>query len=321
VKQGVWPAVGLAVFTFLSAHGARAQQLVDGPPHVALEVAEQCLGASGARVKELVALELSPRMRVVGQGDGLVGEVRCEAPAAVLEVREPERTEPLRVRLDLAAAAPEARERLLALALAELITTSQLEHTPKDPAPAAQPPAQPDEPSQNARAPLFELWVAPSLSLAGAPIASSWGGELGVAHALGPLILAADFQAHFGQNDRAASDVAMRLLSTSALLMVPLIDSGAQLAIGAGLRLGHATLFARSHRASLQAEDLSGVWLGPALRAALSLPLLAPARLRFALESGYLARAVVGLDEQGVDRMALRGAWFVASLGLSFQMK
>ena len=53
------------------------------------------------------------------------------------------------------------------------------------------------------------------------------------------------------------------------------------------------------------------------LMAALQLPLATPTLLRITIEGGYVARPIVGFDEDGVDRLALRGPWLSLALGLA----
>jgi hypothetical protein len=295
---------------------------------VVLEVPD-CEGAVGAEVEKLAALELAPRMQVVKASERpvLTGTVRCERPHAHITVRDPARAQPLAIQIDLAAAAPQARQRLLALALAELITTSQLEGAPP-PAPeatAAQP--EPDDADDEtaessddaaARAPL-SVWVAPSFALAAEPSVALFGGELGVAHAFGPLLVSLDTHARFGHSARGGSEVALRVLSLGAFAGLILLDDGVQLSAGPGLRLGHAAMTASSSSAGVTAKDLDGVWLGPALMAALQVPLAAATLLRFAIEGGYVAKPIIGLDEDGADRLALRGPWLSVGLGLALR--
>ena len=325
--------VVLALIAACSCSVASVTTAQSAPPNdarVVLLNVPDCLGASGQAVKDLVALELAPRMRVVDAiGETaepvLSGSVQCAegAPLVVLSVVDPARAEPLQVELDLAAAAPLARARLLALTLAELITTSQLEQpppaAPKPEAPSPQP--EPDEPSESSASSALQLWLAPALSIAGTPTTALLGADLGAAYALGPVLLVLDAQARFGQSDRAISEVALRSFSAGAGVMPILIDaSSVQLSAGAGFRIGHIAMIGRSSSAALAADDLSGIWLGPALLAALQLPLAGWSALRIAVEGGYIARPVVGLDEQGAERMALRGVWLSASLGLALRM-
>jgi hypothetical protein len=98
-------------------------------------VVPDCLDAPSADVTKLIALELAPRVRLVpaprrGAPRLLTATVVCPTGArARRSVDDPTRTVPLRVELDLARTPPEARARLLALSLAELIASSRLERS------------------------------------------------------------------------------------------------------------------------------------------------------------------------------------------------
>lgn len=304
---------------------ARAQAPAAAEPTAVRLVVADCLGTSGAEVHKLAALELAPRMRIVDREERaqLTGAVQCEGARALLSVDDASGAAPLRVELDLEAAAPEARQRLLALALAELVTTRQLERS------AARASAKPEEPAADAPPPSEEveaaehplrLWVAPSLSLAGQPAAPLVGGGLGASYAWGFVLLVLDADAHFGHSDRASSEVALRVLSACVGLTPVLWSDGALLSAGVGLRMGHVALSATAGRQGVEGDELSGVWLGPAALAALELPLAGWSALRIALEAGHVARPVVGLDERAGERMALRGIWLTASAGFAFPM-
>lgn len=311
------PGVALVlVLALLAASRAVAQ---DAPRAVVLDVPD-CMEVLGSTVKELVALELAPRMQVVAASTEptLTGGVQCSVPV-LLTVVDPARAEPLYVDLDLAAAAPLARPRLLALTLAELITTSQLERPPavRTAEPEATQP-EPDDGDDGAReSPALQLWVAPSLSIAGEPALPMVGAELGVAYALGPVLLALDGQARFAQSDRSSSDVAVRALSAGLAVLPVLLDDGVQLAAGAGVRAGHAALTATSHDPDVAAADVLGLWLGPMAVASLHLPLSPGLAVRFALEGGYFARPAIGFDQAGNERIALRGPWLSLGAGLA----
>ena len=70
-----------------------------------------------------------------------------------------------------------------------------------------------------------------------------------------------------------------------------LIDNGTvRLSITGGGLAGHAQLSADSNRDGIEARDVSELWIGPAAIAALQLPLVGSAGLRFGLEAGVIAR-------------------------------
>lgn len=324
--------LSLALASLLWTGIAAAQ---DAPRAVVLHVPD-CMGISGSAVRELVALELTPRLQVIEASTepALTGTVACaEAPAPVLlTVEDPAHATPFRVELDLAAAAPLARPRLLALTLAELITTSQLEHPQAKPATSTTEPAAPaseteaaqaesrdddDDADSARRSHALQLWVAPAFAIAAAPATPLFGADLGAAYALGPVLLAIDLQAQLGQNARTSSDVALRSLSAGLAVLPIVLEDGVQLSAGAGLRAGHVELAASAAREDLTAEDFSGFWLGPMALAALHLPFSDAVALRFAIEAGYVARNVVGRDQLGAERLALRGPWLTLALGFA----
>jgi hypothetical protein len=168
---------------------------------------------------------------------------------------------------------------LLALALAELITTSQLEGAPPPAQPAPQPEPEPESEDSSDNDPsraALSVWVAPSVAFAADPAVPLFGGELGASQTLGPLVFSLDAHARFGQSARDSSEVALRVLSFGVFAGLLILDDGVQLSAGPGFRLGHAALSATSTRASVAAKDLDGVWLGPALMTDLQVPLAAP---------------------------------------------
>jgi len=300
-----------------AATSARAQ-------HVMLDVPD-CQGAQGAEVEKLAALELAPRLSVIESSPTpvLTGSVRCEPPHAHVIVVDPARAQPLTIHIDLGAAAPQARQRLLALALAELITTSQMEgEAPAlSPEPATQPepaPSTSDDHAASVRSPL-SVWLAPSVALAADPALALLGGDVGVSHALGPVLLSIDARAGFGQSVRSSSEVQMRVLALGAFAGLLILDRDVQLSAGPGLRIGHVALTTHSPADGLAAKDLAAVWLGPALTTALQAPLTGPLLLRAGLEVGYVARPVVGFDEDRADRLALRGPWLSLGLGVALR--
>src|SRR6202008_4007620 len=78
-RAAAWIAVALSAIASLAA--------AEAPPEVALEVPD-CFGVKGEEVEKLVALELEPRMRVVGAGTprALVGRVLCPGGGARVEL-------------------------------------------------------------------------------------------------------------------------------------------------------------------------------------------------------------------------------------------
>ncbi len=317
-----------------------------------------CLGASSVEVKKLVALELAPRLQVVEAGGALHGRVVCAAPRVVISVEDAARATPLRIELDLEAAAPQARQRLLALALAELIGTRQLERAESErtaseraereraererveserakAAANADSDADDDADSDSdfdadseetttwSSAPgdaRFQLWLAPAVSVAAEPLTPLFGAAAGAARALGPLLFAIDLEARFGGDASARSDVALQAYS-AALSAAPLfLRAPVQLSAGLVFRVGYAHLSGSANRPELANDALDGVWLGPAALVALQVPLASSTALRFAVEAGHHLRPIVGRDEVGAERFALRGMWLSLSVGFALNV-
>lgn len=312
---------------------ARAQEVE--PEAVRLAVPD-CLGVSGQEVVRLAALELAPRLRVVERPERslLEGRVRCDDRGVVIEVHDPGRPSPLRVELDLAAAAPEARPRLLALSLAELLATSRLERAALGARPKADRGQAPPEPtpdgghgsteSEAAGArdrSALQLWLAPGISRALAPATLLFGVDAGVEAALGSVALLVDVQGRLGEAAPALADVSAQALSASAAVGPALGSTALRLTLGAGLRAGYVRLAAAPARAELSGDELAGAFFGPLLAGVLRVRLPSPLALRFAVEAGYVVRPVVGLDANARELAALRGPWLSAALGLGVSLR
>jgi hypothetical protein len=313
---------------------ALAQQAAVTPASKAAEpvlvTVPDCYGTSRDEVIKLVALELAPRMQVftheeLGAGElgaQLSGTVRCDAPVVVITVEDPKRAPALRVELDLQAAVPEARTRLLALALAELITSSRLERTPESSSDREPPPPDHEEPPGEAEPePVLELWLAPGLSSTGSPATTLFGGEVGIARALGRVLLLAELQARVGRAETTSSSISVSAFSALVGAAPLLLRGDVQLSVGLGARIGLASFSARAQRGDLAGDELSGFWLGPAALSALELAVLGSGSLRLGLEAGYVARGVIGVDERGQELLALRGAWVSAGLGFALHLR
>jgi hypothetical protein len=329
-----WLAALLALGLSAGASEARAEAQA-----VALVVPD-CLGTLGDDVKRLVALELSPRLRVIEKGPGsdvLTASVRCPAQGPLeLIVDDPERATALRSELDLARTAPRARTRLLALSLAELIATSKLEQPARARVPEPEPPKPPKPDAEQAeldsdtdteletdaaRQASWFVWLGPGFSFFGAPKTPLFGADVGGAYRLGPLSLQAELAARWGEATFVDAEVALQSFS-AALALAPVLELGSlELQLGAGLRAGYAKLEASPRRANLKAGAVDGAWLGPLLSAALQLDAWGPSGLRVGIEGGYTTLSVVGNDAGEDELMALRGLWVSAVVGLGLRWR
>jgi hypothetical protein len=116
-------------------------------PRVAL-VLEPCVNAPAAEVRRLLAIDL-PNLLVDGNGEPgetTLATITCDGTLTLLRVDDPLTKKALTRFIDLRAALPAARARLLALATSELIFASwtELVTNPEPAVPAAGPPVSPE---------------------------------------------------------------------------------------------------------------------------------------------------------------------------------
>jgi hypothetical protein len=323
------------------------------PATVRLHVPD-CHGVEGEQVRSLVALELAPRLRMGARKAGaeIVGKVTCDPRRVRIEIHDPQQALPLRLELDLAAAPPQARTRLLALSIAELIATGRLERAwlrPQAPGEdAAAMKAAADQAAERAAAekaaaeraaaekaaeeeaaeeeaaaesavgrsrPAWTVWAAPGLSRMGEPGVTLYGLEGGAGYALGPALLLAQLQARWGAADALAADVAVQAYSMSFALSPHLSLGAFDFALAPGARLGYARLSGTAAQPDLQGASLSGAWFGPCVQAGLQLRVTSSAAVRAGFEFGYVTQSVRGLDHASRRLLELDGVWLSASVG------
>jgi hypothetical protein len=163
------------------------------------------------------------------------------------------------------------------------------------------------------------VWLSPSLGSALQPATFLVGASAGIAIDVDAFAFASDFSARFASTEDGGAALSARLLSLSASAEL-VLTRGPRLALGPGLRVGHAHLGAEPEGVPLDAGSVGELWLGPFAGASLLLPLARATNVRLALEAGYVARPVVGLDQRGQDLLALRGPWLSAELGLALEL-
>jgi hypothetical protein len=272
-----------------------AHVAADGVESVRLTIPD-CAETSGAQIQKLVALELASRenIRLEESDVALQASLRCDGERAVISVYDPNRAEPLVLEMQLAQTRREARPRLLALAIAELIATSRLEHAPKPkPAPEqVEPPSEP--PEEPAR--VFSVWVGGGVLSAYEP--RSWVPTLaaGAVISLGSLALTAELG--FDWSAATASEVIVRARAAS-LALAPsllLVREPFEWSVGLGVRLGYASLQATSRSMELQAGSVSGAFFAPLAITTARWQFAPRWYVRASLELAYIATPVRGLD-------------------------
>jgi hypothetical protein len=290
-----------------------ARALADDAESVRLSIAD-CAGASGVQVSELVALELASRenLRLADSDSGLQASLECDDESAIIRVNDPQRSAPLVLEVDLAQTRVEARPRLLALAITELIATSRLEHAP---APAPPPPPEEDEPE-----PALSVWLGGSVLRAYEP--AVWAGALaaGAAHSFGIVALGAELG--FDSASRSTTDVVVRARAISIALTpsLALLREPFAWDLMLGVRVGYVWLDATARSTDFRAGKLSGAFIAPLAGTALRWHFLDRWFLRLAFELSYVVTPVRGLDAEQQALLELDGfrAGALVGVGVDF---
>jgi hypothetical protein len=273
-----------------------------------------CENASGAEIAKLVGLELAPKLTVVlddSQPATLSARLRCADARAFITVEDAARATPLTLSLSLADTRSEARARLLALAIAELIATSRLEQS------SAQKPAAVAAAKPAREAPLT-LWLGAGALRAFQP--ASWLPTLalGAADSFGRLALSADLEFAWGEQSGSEALVQMRLLSLSLAPALQLTAGRVDASVGVGLRAGYAWLLATPRQTGLTGRQFSGVFAAPALQGALQFRLSEAWRARLAAELGYVVAPLRGLNADGATLLELSGLYASGLLAVAW---
>jgi hypothetical protein len=325
-------AVGLVVVAQrANAQGAVPAAAASAEP-VVLEVPD-CLDVRGSDVKPLVALEITPRLRVVADGEVagqqlLTASVRCRATGPVeLVVVDPRKAAPLRSEIELAKTPANARTRLLALALAELIATSRMTGSAAGSAstPASETETESESASGSRASALvsfpYRLWVGAGLARAGSPGTTLYGADVGGSRVLGSFALDAQLDARWGAASLDQGEVTVQSFAAS-LAIAPVLAAGpVQLQVGPGLRAGYLRLAATPRSTDRRGDSLAGVWFGPIAAAAVQLALFEPGMLRLGVEAGYAVHSVAGRDVDDSRLLDLRGAWFSTTLAFALGLR
>ena len=282
-----------------------------------------CEGAASSEIVKLVSLELAPQVTIAlddAESVQLTASLRCTDGRAVISVQDARRTEPLQLVLPLADTRREARPRLLALAIAELIATSRLEPgaTPPPPPPPPEPPP-PEEPETPERP--LSVGIGAGVVRAFEPVLWSPSLQLAAAYSFGSLELQADLAFDWTSGSTLLAELGATAISLNLAPGLRVIAGQLAWHVGVGLRTGVAWLTAEPRSGELSGKTLSGVFLTPLVWTALRLHLTQRVYLRLALELGYITKNVIGQEEDEATALfELRGfragSWLGA--GISF---
>jgi hypothetical protein len=277
-----------------------------------------CESVAGSQIVKLVALELAPQITIAhgeAEAAALTATLECMDGRAVITVQDTRRSEPLQLVLPLADTRREARPRLLALAIAELIATSRLEPgaTPAPPPPPPPPVTPPPE------RPLA-LGVGAGVVYAFEPTLWSPSLQIAAAYSLGSLQLQADIAFDWGSHSAAQANLDTQALSLALAPGLRLVGGDLSWHAGLGLRGGVVWLAATPIADDLKGRTVSGFFLEPLAWTALQLRLSELVYLRLAFELGYVAQSVRGLDADHVALLELRGVRAASWLGAGFRL-
>jgi hypothetical protein len=328
VRAGAAPALWLCLVAFAFSARARAEAPAQegGGRAVMLDNAA-CAVLPAEALRELVALELAPRPLLAPDQTGaaeaaISAQLVCSGTQAALRVEDTRRGEQQELTLDLAETMPSARTRLVALAISELVASLELEAqaSPAQPKPAAKSPAAPHARGSAAVEGRGHAWLAAGLSRAGEPAMLGWclhGGTLWYIAKL-PLALQADVFGTRAEQTLGAGQVTAWTLSGSLSLALGLRRPWIETALGAGFRVGYASLAGRptAEAPATAPGSVHAAWWGPVLSGSLLVPVYRRLGIRAALDLAYIAKPVRGLDATGATAYALERFALLASLGL-----
>lgn len=304
-------------------------------PPVQLSI-EGCERVSGGSLNRIVAAELGALLvrSEVQDANATQVRVRCHGGAARLEVDDPITGKQLSRRVELGAVDHRAGPRLLALAIAELVTASWIELTVSPPPRVPSMDATASEATRGAaeRAARDRVGEAPPVRR---PFRLTGGLSLRVLGkgdllAGGALQLEVDVLEHFtlavdARLEQSNVPVSLGevdvLLGSGALILMGHVGVDAvRLAAAAGFRLGGARLAGRADPdLAVDEGQLEAVWGGPLLGARLGLRPLPWAAVLIEVETGFAAMDVGGLVA-GTREIGFDGFWVggSVSLGVSF---
>ncbi len=252
--------------------------LLAAAPPVSLTI-DPCAGVEVAEVRRILELELAATRASIR---GLTGVVACDGDALAFEVEDPLTGKQLSRQVELARAAPNARARLLALAMVEAVEASwdevlyapvpaPLPEPEPDPAPpavalpspplvgaVAEPVAPPDD------GPRFRVSVVgASRALLDAPL-WQWGGGVRFAHMpFRHVGWAAELSAEHGELGTFLGTVQMSSAGGSLEVVGQYAWRFLTFQHGFGVRGGGVTARGVPFGALITAKQVDGPWAGP----------------------------------------------------------
>jgi len=334
---GVRAVILAFVVVLLGGTSAATAALEAGPgaPLLTLDLGS-CPLVPAAGVQSIVATELHRPVLLAAERSAPAAsavatvQVICDGLRAAIDIDDPVTGKKLGRVVDLGAAAPVARPHLLALSIVELLAASwvELESNPHPASPPVGPTATPE-----ARAAALDVVTSrpgarrgPRL-LAGVVAQASTAGP---PSAGGGVVVAGDVGSHLGWMADVAFQHGSRTLSLGRITADNVSVLGALFArasrghaavrVGLGARAGGAWLSGSpADPATAVGGAVSGPWWGPLAIVDGSLTLRGRIVLELTVEAGRVLLPVIA-TVQGVNGVAMDGAWIRGGFGVGFTM-
>lgn len=325
-------ALGFAFASWVSASTARAE----APLRVELHV-DACVDVSADEVRRITAIELRATVDDPAAHDARTTrvDVACVAGGVELRVLDPLTAKSLARAIALGDVATNARARLLALAIAELVSASWSElDAAREPVvpPLAPPPRDDEKRAARAVAATRLAHPAPAPPVAWrltATFDARWltigsdpmlgvGARVG-AEPFGRVGFVFDFAGEHASTAAALGTVGVDSYSLGAAALVradahPLVLRG-----GAGVRLGVAHMVGLPDPARAEGHAVTGVWSAPIATGSAGLRIARGLVLELALEAGYVVLPVRGVVFGGPD-VRVDGFFVGGGVGLGVEL-
>lgn len=295
----------------------------DQRPRVSIAVLG-CDEALAGEARRITAIELRAALTEATADEATTQiTATCSAESVNLRVIDPTTGKSLERSVALSQAAPTARARLLALAMAELVVASwsELEDNPEPKAPPAArlAPKAAREAARGvvARLPIELAAVADAHLLASRDLILGGGArsEIWISPS---FFVRFDALVHYAELSRPTGTIALTMPSVSSALGASFGTAWLQPRLSVGARAGYAWMNGVAGSAATTGDRQQGVWAGPELAVELSAWPRARVHPLLCLSVGAHIFGVRGTVNGGRDILAT-GLWSALSLGAAFR--
>ncbi|HUH00819.1 MAG TPA: hypothetical protein VML75_02425 [Kofleriaceae bacterium] len=307
--------------------GVRAQASGDSEAgvNVTLDVAA-CVQTDAASVRRLFLLELgTSRREAPPPGDSAGALVEIDCSGELLELRVHDRLTGKHLLRRIAPGPAAGRDRMLALAVMELLVASwiELETTPEPAVRAADSPADARGASTarelaRRRLPKPRARTRSTLSVfGGAQRSGPWrvGGGARLTRAVSPRYgWSAELAASRGDTTVPEGEVDLTSATAAGALLVGTLRGQVRAYGGAGVRAARVSIQGRSQRPDVRAGSVSGFTAGPFARAGIDVTVRGSLTLGVTLDGGVDLIRVRGLVD-GRDDLGAGRTWIGADVG------